>query len=51
VTLTPNPEGAKVEQASAVEEVRKLLDGGLSVADAALPRTAPAGLHQLDLVE
>ena len=51
VMLTPDPEGTKVELASSVEEVRELLEAGLSVADAALPRTAPPGLAQLDLFQ
>lgn len=51
VLLTPNPEGTKVELAGSVAEVRAALDAGLSIADAALPRTAPPGLHQLDLFE
>jgi predicted ATPase len=51
VMLTPNPEGTKIKVASDVREVRELLDAGLSVADAALPRTTPAGLDQLNLFE
>ena len=51
VLLTPNLEGTKVELAGSVAEVRAALDAGLSIADAALPRTAPPGLHQLDLFE
>lgn len=47
--LTPNREGTRVERASDVEEVRDLLMGGLSVADAAVPRTVPTRLEQLDL--
>jgi len=51
VMLTPDPEGTRAELASSVEEVRELLETGLSIADAALPRTAPPGLHQLDLFQ
>lgn len=47
--LTPDIEGTKVELASGVDEIRDLLLGGLSVADAALPRTVPVRLEQLDL--
>jgi len=47
--LTPNIEGTRVELASAVREVRDLLLGGLTVADAALPRTIPSQVGQLDL--
>jgi predicted ATPase len=47
--LTPNTEGTKVEVAAQISDVRALLDAGLSVADAAIPRTVPAGLEQLDL--
>ncbi len=47
--LTPGLEGTDVKLASTVDEVHALLDAGLSVADAALPHTAPAQLGQLDL--
>jgi predicted ATPase len=48
--LTPDQEGTRVEVASSVDEVRGLLDVGLSIADVALPRTRPASLN-LDLFE
>lgn len=47
--LTPNTEGTKVELAANVDDIRALLDAGLSVADAAIPRTVPSGLQQLGL--
>jgi predicted ATPase len=49
--LTPSLEGTKVELASSIEEIRDLLEGGLTVADAALPRTVPSDILQLDLFE
>jgi len=49
--LTPGPEGTQVKVSSTVEDVRELLDAGLSIADAALPRTAPSNLGQLDLFQ
>jgi predicted ATPase len=49
--LTPSEEGTKVELASSIEEIRDLLEGGLTVADAALPRTMPSDILQLDLFE
>lgn len=50
--LTPTrEEGTKVEVASAIKEVKNLLEGGLSVAEAALPRTMPSEISQLDLFE
>lgn len=49
--LTPGQEGTDVVLGSADREVRALLDSGLSVADAALPRTMPPQLQQLDLFE
>jgi predicted ATPase len=51
ILLQPDPEGTRVQVASSIKDVRDLLEAGLSVADAALPRTAPAGLHQLNLFE
>jgi predicted ATPase len=47
--LTPGQEGTQVVLAASDHEVHDLLDAGLSVADAALPRTAPPQLEQLDL--
>ncbi len=49
ILLTPYSEGTKVELASSVREVRDLLEGGLSVADAVMPRIVPSNVHQLDL--
>jgi predicted ATPase len=49
--LIPSEEGTKVELASSIGEIRDLLEGGLTVADAALPRTVPADILQLDLFE
>jgi predicted ATPase len=49
--LTPSEEGTKVELASSITEIRELLEGGLTVADAALPRTVPSNILQLDLFE
>ena len=49
LVLRPDKEGTVVEVASSIKEVQSLLDSGLSVADAVLPRTAPSNLYQLDL--
>ena len=51
ITLRPDKEGTIVELASSIDEVRDLLNAGLSVADVVLPRTAPSNLGQLDLFE
>ncbi len=48
--LTPGQEGTQVVLAASDHEVSDLLDAGLSVADAALPRTIPPHLQQLDLI-
>jgi predicted ATPase len=47
--LTPDPEGTLVEPAQNIREARDLLAGGLSVADAVMPRTIPQNIGQLDL--
>ncbi len=39
--LTPSREGTEIHVSSSYREIRDLLDGGLSIADAVLPRTAP----------
>jgi predicted ATPase len=49
--LTPEEEGTRVELASSIQEIRDLLEGGLTIADAALPRTVPRNISQLDLFE
>jgi predicted ATPase len=47
--LMPDPEGTKINLASSIGEVRLLLEGGFSVAEAALPRTEPKDIGQLSL--
>ncbi len=47
--LTPSSEGTTVQLASSIREIRALLEGGLSIADAALPRTRPKDINQLEL--
>jgi predicted ATPase len=51
LVLTPGAEGAEVRLASNITDVRDLLDSGLSIADAALARTAPVGSEQLNLFQ
>lgn len=47
--LIPEGEGTAVRPASAFSEVRLLLEGGLTMADAVLPLTKPARADQLSL--
>lgn len=49
VMILPTAEGSAVTTASSHGEVKALLDGGLSMADAVLPRTAPANTDKLSL--
>lgn len=51
VMLRPDVEGTVAQVASANNEVRDLLQSGLTVADATLPRTAPSTLRNLELFE
>jgi predicted ATPase len=51
VMLRPDKEGTAVEVASSIDEVRELLDAGLTIADVVIPRTTPTNLGQLDLFE
>jgi predicted ATPase len=51
VLLTPDPEGTKVQLAASIEQVRLALEGGLSIADVALPLTKPPSLYNLELFE
>lgn len=47
--LVPHGEGTSVRPASTYSDVRLLLDGGLSMADAVMPLTKPAKADQLSL--
>lgn len=47
--LIPEREGTSVRLANTIEEIPALLEGGLSLADAVLPRTRPAHADQLAL--
>ncbi|MCM0594258.1 MAG: AAA family ATPase [Gloeotrichia echinulata IR180] len=47
--LKPSPEGTNIIQASSIDNVRDLLEGGLSVAEAVLPLTKPSEINQLEL--
>ena len=47
--LATSPEGTEVVPAGSNQEVRKLLEGGLSLADIAIPRTKPQNAAQLAL--
>ena len=49
--LEPGPDGTRVSLASSNADVKALLETGISVADAALPRTVPSQVEQLDLFE
>lgn len=49
--LKPSPEGTSVERACEDSEIRDLLDGGLSIGEAALPRIDPENMQQLLLFE
>jgi len=49
LVLQPSHEGTSVTVAAADEQVRALLEGNMSVAEAVLPRTAPRGVTQLGL--
>jgi predicted ATPase len=47
--LLPGPEGTEVRPASALADVRDLLAGGLTLADAVMPKTRPKQAEQLPL--
>jgi len=49
--LIPKGEGTEVRVAAKIDQVRRLLDGGLSMADAVLPHTRPQRIEQLRLWE
>ncbi len=47
--LRPSPEGTEVSTAGSHREIRNLLEGGLTLADAVIPRTRPQNPQQLAL--
>lgn len=47
--LIPSKEGTGVKTASSILEVRALLEAGMTIAEAALPRTEPENILQLDM--
>ncbi|MCU0645678.1 MAG: AAA family ATPase [bacterium] len=49
--LVPGQEGTQVQLASSNKEIRAMLEGGLSIADAALPFTAPDNIEQLEIFQ
>ncbi len=49
--LEPSKEGTKVSPASKDSQISALVQGGVSIAEAVLPRTAPKDAHQLALFE
>ncbi|KFE67744.1 AAA family ATPase [Hyalangium minutum] len=49
LVLEPLKEGTRIEVAKDVEQIRSLLEGGMSMAEAVIPRTAPVGAEQLPL--
>ena len=48
--LEPGSEGTTVRPAQAFREIKTLLEGGLSLADAVVPRTRPQHVDQLSLL-
>jgi hypothetical protein len=49
--LKPTEDGTQVVLAADDEQIRLLLEGGLTVADAVIPRTAPQHAEQLILFQ
>ncbi len=44
--LSPTPDGTRVDLASSLDDVRGLLEGGFSIAEAIMPRTAPSEIQE-----
>jgi predicted ATPase len=47
--LTPSNEGTRVVHAAGDQQIRALLEGGATVAEAVIPRTRPLDAHQLTM--
>lgn len=50
LVLVPDREGTQVKVASSIQRIQDLVEGGLSVADAALPYAEPESVFQLSLL-
>ena len=49
LVLTPSSEGTQVSVAQDDQQIKSLLEGGMTIGDAVMPRTAPANSVQLAL--
>lgn len=49
--LLPSAQGTEVKPAAEIEEVKALLEGGMTMGEAVMPRTEPANIQQLSLFE
>ena len=49
--LTPAVEGTRVETTNSIEDVRLLMEGGMSVGEAAIPLTKPKTIDQLSMFD
>ena len=47
--VQPGSEGAIITPANRIKDAERLLEGGLSVADAIIPQTRPKKIQQLSL--
>jgi predicted ATPase len=47
--LKPTKEGTKATLASSNEDIKELLEGGMTIGEAVVPFTAPSNIHQLEL--
>ena len=48
--LESNPEGTKVQLATAIKEVCELMESGITASEAIIPRTSPKNITQLSLL-
>ena len=51
LVLVPQSEGTAIKLASEDQEIRSLLEGGFTIAEAALPKTTPQRVQQLAMFE
>jgi len=51
LVLSPLAEGTTVNTAASIPVIREMMAGGLSPADAILPRTKPKNINQLSLFD
>ena len=47
IVLMPAKEGTVVQKASEIEDIKRYLDAGITIAESVIPKVAPANIQQI----